>query len=73
MLVFSRKTGKAIEEDEKTIAEYEHNVLQEITIPVLSVKCCRTMYGNQSFKWSLLSLSSLFRPGSMITFMDADG
>lgn len=62
----ARKNGKATEEDEKTIAEYEHNVLHGDYSSTF-VKSCRTTYmffdGNQSFRWSFLSPSALFRPG----------
>jgi putative NADH-flavin reductase len=64
----AKKEGKATEEDEKTIAEYEHNVLHGDYSSTF-VKACRTTYmffdGNQSFRWSFLSPSALFRPGSM--------
>ena len=63
------KNGKATEDDEKTIQEYEHNVLHG-DYSTTFVKSCRTTYmffdGNQSFRWSFLSPSALFRPGSII-------
>jgi putative NADH-flavin reductase len=63
----AKREGKATEEDEKTIAEYEHNVLYGDYSSTF-VKSCRTTYmffdGNESFRWSFLSPSALFRPGS---------
>ena len=63
----AKREGKATEADEKTIAEYEHNVLHGDYSSTF-VKSCRTTYmffdGNQSFRWSFLSPSALFRPGS---------
>jgi hypothetical protein len=67
----ARKNGKATEADEKTIAEYEHNVLHGDYSSTF-VKSCRTSYmffdGNKSFRWSFLSPSALFRPGSAPLF-----
>jgi hypothetical protein len=67
----ARKNGKATEADEKTIAEYEHNVLHGDYSSTF-VKSCRTTYmffdGNKSFRWSFLSPSALFRPGSAPLF-----
>jgi len=63
-----KREGKATEEDERTIEEYEYNVLHGDYSSTF-VKSCRTTYlffdGNESFRWSFLSPSALFRPGSM--------
>jgi putative NADH-flavin reductase len=63
----AKAAGKGTEEDDKTIAEYEHNILNG-DYSTTFVKSCRTTYmffdGNQSFRWSFLSPSALFRPGS---------
>jgi putative NADH-flavin reductase len=61
------REGNATQEDRKTIQEYEDNVLNG-DYSAAFVKACRTTFmffdGNQSFKWSFLSPSALFRPGS---------
>lgn len=63
----AKREGRATEEDEKTIAMYEHNVLHG-DYSTTFVKSCRTTFmffdGNESFRWSFLSPSALFRPGS---------
>ena len=67
----AKAQGKATEQDEKTIEEYEHNILHG-DYSATFVKSCRTTYmffdGNESFRWSFLSPSALFRPGSLSHF-----
>lgn len=61
MLVLLGNRGKATAEAEKTIEEYEHNVLNGDYNSTF-VKSGRTIHmffdGNQSFRWSFLSPSA---------------
>lgn len=58
--------GSNSAEDDKVISEYEHGVKEKDTASDF-IKAGRTAFmffdGNESFKWSFVSPSALYRPG----------